>query len=116
MIGVREWLWILFAGANQLLAALVLMFATIWLTGQKKAILWTFIPSVFLFLTGLTAIFYSSVYQPFLKEIVTSASIYDLITIRSITSLAFAIFFSTIAAYIYIIGLNKLIGARMKNS
>lgn len=116
MIGVREWLWILFAGANQLLAALVLMFATIWLAGQKKAILWTFIPSVFLFLTGLTAIFYSSVYQPFLKEIVTSASIYDLITIRSITLLAFAIFFSTIAAYIYIIGLNKLIGARMKNS
>ena len=116
LIGLREWLWILFAGANQLLAALVLMFATIWLAKQNKSIWWTFIPSIFIFITGLAAIIYSSVYQPFLKAILFTQDIPNQISPESILLLIFGIFFSVTSVYIFIIGLGKLHRIKLSGS
>ena len=116
LIGLREWLWLLFAGANQLLASLVLIFATIWLADQNKSTSWTFIPSIFLFFTGLAALIYSSVYQPFLSTIFSDAVLPNTFPLGSIIMLLFTAIFSAAAIYIYITGLQKLRQVKLNSS
>jgi carbon starvation protein len=116
LIGLREWLWVLFAGANQLLASLVLIFATIWLAEQNKSTWWTFLPSIFLFFTGLAAIIYSSIYQPFLSTVFSNAIDPDGISLASIIMLLFAGLVSASAIYIYLIGIQKFRRVRLNST
>lgn len=116
LIGLREWLWLLFAGANQLLASLVLIFATIWLAEQNKSTTWTFVPSIFLFFTGLAAIIYSSIYQPFLSAIFSNAIAPNGVSLASIITLLFAVIVSAAAIYIYFIGIQRFRRARLNST
>lgn len=63
LFGFWRWLWVLFAGANQLLAAIALMLASTWLAARKKSFKWTLLPAIFLYLTALSALIYSAVYR-----------------------------------------------------
>jgi carbon starvation protein len=50
-----QYLWMLFAGSNPLLASLALMLASAFLMSQGKSWAWTFYPMVFMFLTAMGA-------------------------------------------------------------
>jgi len=50
-----------FGGANQLMASLALMLVTAWLMSDKKAIAWTFYPMIFMFITTIAALLYTSI-------------------------------------------------------
>lgn len=49
-------IWVLFGGANQLMAALALLLVTLWLKSNGKKYLWTFIPFLFMFVTTIAAL------------------------------------------------------------
>ena len=58
--GWWQFLWILFGGANQLLASLALLVASLWLLSQGKKALFTLIPMWFMFITTIAALLYTS--------------------------------------------------------
>jgi carbon starvation protein len=54
--GWWQYLWILFGGANQLMASLALMLMTVYLMSQGKSYGWTFYPMIFMFFTTTAAL------------------------------------------------------------
>jgi len=56
LTGWWQYLWILFGGANQLMASLALMLMTAWLMSQRKPYGWTFYPMIFMFFTTTAAL------------------------------------------------------------
>ena len=49
-------IWVLFGGANQLMAALALLLVTLWLMANGKQYLWTLVPFLFIFVTTIVAL------------------------------------------------------------
>jgi carbon starvation protein len=54
--GYWTYVWILFGGANQLMASLALLIASLWLKSKGKNILWALIPFIFMFITSIAAL------------------------------------------------------------
>jgi carbon starvation protein len=54
--GFWDDVWILFGGANQLMAALALLLISLWLMSNGKSYLWAFIPFIFMFITTIAAL------------------------------------------------------------
>ena len=54
--GFWQRIWILFGGANQLMASLALLIISLWLMSKAKSYLWAFIPFAFMFLTTIAAL------------------------------------------------------------
>jgi carbon starvation protein len=57
--GVWQTIWVLFGGANQMMASLALLIITLWLTSKDKAANWTFYPFIFMFFTTIAALAYT---------------------------------------------------------
>jgi carbon starvation protein len=49
-------IWILFGGANQLMASLALLIISLWLMSKAKNYIWAFIPFAFMFITTIAAL------------------------------------------------------------
>ncbi len=49
-------IWVLFGGANQLMASLALLIVSLWLMSKAKNYLWAFVPFVFMFITTIAAL------------------------------------------------------------
>jgi carbon starvation protein len=60
MTGWWQYLWVLFGGANQLMASLALMLITAWLMSEGKSYAWAFYPMIFMFVTTIAALCYTS--------------------------------------------------------
>jgi carbon starvation protein len=58
--GWWQYLWVLFGGANQLLASLALLVASLWLRSQGKKFFFALIPMYFMFVTTIAALLYTS--------------------------------------------------------
>jgi carbon starvation protein len=54
--GFWSYVWILFGGANQLMASLALLIISLWLRSKEKNFLWAFVPFVFMFITSIAAL------------------------------------------------------------
>jgi carbon starvation protein len=66
-------IWVLFGGANQLMAALALLLVTLWLMSKGKNYLWTFIPFCFMFVTTIGALLVTA-YNVF-KQVLTTPNL-----------------------------------------
>jgi len=64
--GWWQYLWVLFGGANQLMASLALLLVTVWLMTQHRSIVFTAVPMVFMFVTTIGALAFTA-YQLFSK-------------------------------------------------
>ncbi len=53
--GTYTYIYQLFGGANQLMASLALMLVGLWLTSERKAALWVWIPMLFMYVTTIVA-------------------------------------------------------------
>ena len=60
LTGWWQYLWVLFGGANQLMASLALMLITAWLMSEGKSYAWTLYPMVFMFITTVAALLFTS--------------------------------------------------------
>jgi carbon starvation protein len=60
LTGWWQYLWVLFGGANQLMASLALMLITAWLMSEGKSYAWAFWPMIFMFITTIAALLYTS--------------------------------------------------------
>jgi carbon starvation protein len=60
LTGWWQYLWVLFGGANQLMASLALMLVTAWLMSEGRSSAWTFYPMIFMFVTTVAALLYTS--------------------------------------------------------
>ena len=60
LTGWWQYLWVLFGGANQLMASLALLLVTAWLMSEGKSAAWTFYPMIFMFVTTIAALIYTS--------------------------------------------------------
>ncbi len=60
LMGWWQYLWVLFGGANQLMASLALMLVTAWMISEGRPSAWTFWPMVFMFVTTIAALVYTS--------------------------------------------------------
>jgi carbon starvation protein len=57
--GVWQTIWVLFGGANQMMASLALLIVTLWLMKNGKKYAWTLWPCVFMFITTIAALGYT---------------------------------------------------------
>ncbi len=60
LTGWWQYLWVLFGGANQLMASLALMLVTAYLMSEGRSYAWTFYPMIFMFITTVAALIYTS--------------------------------------------------------
>jgi len=60
--GVWQTIWVLFGGANQMMASLALMIITLWLINQGKKYRWAFWPFIFMYVTTIASLLYKGVY------------------------------------------------------
>ena len=60
LTGWWQYLWVLFGGANQLMASLALMLVTAWMMSEGKSYAWSFYPMIFMFITTIAALVYTS--------------------------------------------------------
>jgi carbon starvation protein len=60
LTGWFQYLWVLFGGANQLMASLALMLVTAWMMSEGKSYAWSFYPMIFMFFTTVAALLYTS--------------------------------------------------------
>ncbi len=58
--GWWQYLWVLFGGANQLMASMALMLVTAWMISEGKNSSWSFYPMIFMFVTTVAALIYTS--------------------------------------------------------
>jgi carbon starvation protein len=70
-------IWVLFGGANQLMAALALLLVTLWLMSKGKNYLWTLIPFLFMFVTTIAALLITA-YKVLVQVFTTSGLAIDL--------------------------------------
>ena len=61
--GVWQTIWVLFGGANQMMASLALLIITIWLMENGKKYAWTFWPFVFMYVTTIAALLYTAFFK-----------------------------------------------------
>lgn len=61
VFGFWQWIWVLFGGSNQLFAGLALLLIAIWLAQQGKSHGWVFWPGVFMYVTTVAALLWTSV-------------------------------------------------------
>ncbi len=66
-------IWVLFGGANQLMASLALLLVSLWLMSKGKNYLWTLIPFLFMFVTTIVALILTA-YNLF-KQVLTTANL-----------------------------------------
>jgi carbon starvation protein len=71
LTGWWQYLWVLFGGANQLMASLALLLVTAWLMSEGKPAAWTFYPMIFMFVTTIAALLYTS--YSLLQKVVSGA-------------------------------------------
>ncbi len=64
--GYWQSIWVLFGGSNQLMAALALMIVSVWLFRLGKPYKWVMFPAIFMYLTTIGALVYTS-YNAFAK-------------------------------------------------
>jgi len=60
LTGWWQYLWVLFGGANQLMASLALMLMAAWLMSEGKPVAWVFWPMIFMFITTIAALLFTS--------------------------------------------------------
>jgi carbon starvation protein len=60
LTGWWQYLWVLFGGANQLMASLALMLVTAYLMSEGKPAAYAFYPMIFMFVTTVAALLYTS--------------------------------------------------------
>jgi len=60
LTGWWQYLWILFGGANQLMASMALMLVTAYLMSEGKSYAWTLYPMIFMFFTTTAALVVTS--------------------------------------------------------
>jgi carbon starvation protein len=60
LTGWFQYLWILFGGANQLMASLALMLVVAYLMSEGKPAAYAFYPMIFMFITTVAALLYTS--------------------------------------------------------
>jgi carbon starvation protein len=58
--GWWQYLWVLFGGANQLMASLALLLVSAWLISEGKSYAWAFYPMIFMFVTTIAALMFTS--------------------------------------------------------
>jgi carbon starvation protein len=71
LTGWWQYLWVLFGGANQLMASLALMLVTAYLMSEGKPSAWTFYPMIFMFVTTVAALLFTS--YSLLQKVFTGA-------------------------------------------
>jgi carbon starvation protein len=64
-LGFWQWIWVIFAAANLMLAAIALLLIAAWIAKQGKKFNWILFPALFLFGTSLSALVYVSIYKAF---------------------------------------------------
>lgn len=60
LTGWWQYLWVLFGGANQLMASLALLLVSAWLVSEGRPSAWAFYPMLFMFVTTIAALLYTS--------------------------------------------------------
>ncbi len=60
LTGWWQYLWVLFGGANQLMASLALLLVSAWLVSEGKPSGWAFYPMIFMFVTTIAALLFTS--------------------------------------------------------
>jgi carbon starvation protein len=71
--GTFNYIWVMFGSANQLMASLSLMIASIWLVSERKNATFAFIPMVFMYVTTMAAIIILS--KQLLQQAITRVSV-----------------------------------------
>jgi carbon starvation protein len=107
LFGFWQSLWVLFAGANQLLAAIVLLLASTWLVKQDKPYWWTLLPALLLFVTAIAALFYSAIIQALYQQIMLAPELRPNPLFGNLVTIICGVFFMITGLYLFAVGLRQ---------
>lgn len=110
--GFWQWIWALFGGSNQLFAGMTLLLISIWMAGQAKPTNWVFWPGMFMYVTTVAALLYTSVYNAIWLGIVTAENQTAGFLIGNIITAAFGLYMVVAAVMLFLDGLKAFNGAR----
>lgn len=116
LFGYWQSLWVVFAGVNQLLAALVLLLASAWLVKSNKSYLWALIPSISLFVTAMAALFYTVFYQAIYQQLMLDKLNNPGSIPGTLITIITGSFFMILGTYIFSAGSQQLIHNRTNQS
>ncbi len=108
MMGMRESIWVLFPGANQLLASLALLLSAVWLKKGQRNYQWALWPAILLFFTGNAAMIYTGIYLSIVRQLPFENILYWDQTIGNLITVMISLFFIATASYIFYVGMNRL--------
>jgi len=72
LTGWWQYLWVLFGGANQLMASLALLLVSAWLVSEGRPSGWAFYPMIFMFVTTVAALLFTS-YNLLINKVLAGA-------------------------------------------
>ncbi|MEJ2348179.1 MAG: carbon starvation CstA family protein [Anaerolineales bacterium] len=112
VFGFWQWIWVLFGGSNQLFAGMALLLVSIWLAQQAKPFNWAFWPGMFMYVTTVAALLYTSLYNAIYKGIITASELSPGFLIGNIISAAFGLYMVVAAVILFIDGVRAFNQAR----
>lgn len=112
IFGFWQWIWVLFGGSNQLFAGMALLLISIWLAQQAKPTSWAFWPGMFMYVTTVAALLYTSVYNAIWKGIITAEGQTAGFLIGNIITAAFGLYMVIAAVILFFDGLRAFQTAR----
>jgi carbon starvation protein len=115
--GFWQWIWVLFGGSNQLFAGMALLLVSIWLANSAKPTNWAFWPGMFMYVTTVAALLYTSVYNAIWKGIITAGPDASAgFIVGNLVTAAFGLYMVVAAVLLFIDGVKAFNNAKMKTA
>lgn len=112
VFGFWQWIWVLFGGSNQLFAGMALLLVSIWLAQQAKPFNWAFWPGMFMYVTTVGALLYTSVYNALWVGIIQATDLSVGFLIGNLISAGFGLYMVIAAVILFIDGVRAFNKAR----
>ena len=109
VFGIWQWLWVLFGSAGLLIAGLGLLIAAVWMNQQGRDHRWPLWAGIFLFVTGLAAMFYLAGYLAVYRGVIMMGGQTLAARLGNTLTAAVGAYFIYAGVVIFWSGMSKLI-------
>jgi carbon starvation protein len=112
IFGFWQWIWVLFGGSNQLFAGMALLLISIWLAREAKPTNWAFWPGMFMYVTTVAALLWTSVVNAIWKGIITAQGQTAGFLIGNVITAAFGLYMVVAAVILFVDGVKSFTTAK----
>jgi carbon starvation protein len=115
--GFWQWIWVLFGGSNQLFAGMALLLVSIWLARDNKPTNWAFWPGMFMYVTTVAALLYTSVYNALWSGVLNAGPDASVgFIVGNIITAIFGLYMVVAAVLLFVDGVRAFNNAKLKTA